>query len=205
MGIQRLGFWAISVLAVALTLSSRATELSAFERVQIVANTLISISNSPEPPEVLHAQLCQLIEENMDIEGIGNTLMGSFRKTAPQSSREDFYSIVSQTIAVSFDGLFGKQGLSVEIGKVEELSERRVDVYVEFTDASGIPYSVIFALARQAEGGPLVRDAKVEGLSLLLSKRGDMNHRLRKLRRQKSLDPVKDLAGELAGESTPCP
>ena len=64
---------------------------------------------------------------------------------------------------------------------------------------------MIFALARQAEGGPLVRDAKVEGLSLLLSKRGDMNHRLRKLRRQKSLDPVKDLAGELAGESTPCP
>ncbi|MCB0366649.1 MAG: ABC transporter substrate-binding protein [Bdellovibrionaceae bacterium] len=171
-------------------------------KVLALANGLASISSSTDAPEVLHGRLCQMIRTNMDIEGIGNTLLGAFRKNAPTDSLEAFYAIIPQSVVQSFRSIYELKNFTTEIKRIFE-DEKSVDVHTVLQ--ASIPYNVIFTLVPAESGGFLVRNATIEGLSMLLSRRSNVQHDLRRLRRAGSKDPVADLAVEMAEKSTPCP
>lgn len=193
-------FWLVG-LALLSHLGGAAADETPEAKVLKLTHGLAGISVSEEAPEVLHGRLCEMIRENMDIIGIGNTLLGAFRKNASPESLEIFYQVIPQEMVKSLRRIYELKNFTTEITRIFE-DEKTIDVHTVLQ--TNIPYNVIFTLV-PSEGGYLIRNATVEGLSMLLNRRSDVQHDLRRLRRQGSKDPILDLAGEMAEASPPCP
>jgi len=200
-----MGLVQVKPLLVALVLSwattSHAGEMSPQGRVLGIAQTLAEISSSEAPAEVKHARLCQMVKQSMDVRGIATFLLGTFKRETPPASFEAFAQVLPQAVVENFRDLSQIKNLTAEIKRAFE-TENGIEVQAVFQ--SQLPYNLSFSLVRTADD-LLVRDITIEGISMMLNKRTDLQHELRRLRRGGSTDPVLALATNLGTQSTPCP
>ena len=200
------GLWVLWACLFMGSLAVSANGLTAEQRVQNMAEELMELSRSNETLEVREAKFCQMIQKNMDFQGMVNTLLGIYLRKAPSESVETFYAIAPSFAFHYLKRISDMKDLSVEIKSIHKISSGKyILVKTKFIEKN-TPYKISFLLSIQEGGELLIKDVRFEGVSMLLTYRQQFQSRLQHLRRQNTPDPVLTLVEEVEAKLThPCP
>jgi phospholipid transport system substrate-binding protein len=174
--IARKGAVVLLAAGLALGLSTRAEagqDAVAHDFVQKFGDQLVAVINSDESAAAKKAALTPLIQQNIDVDYIGQYCLGRYWKVATSSQREEFLRLFHQVMirSVMERMVSDYKGVSFTIGRTSQFND---DQIVEgIISRPGNPAADVQLEVSMATGSPKVVDLKGEGASLRQTQRGD--------------------------------
>ena len=163
----------IMVALIAAAYPARAEDAESF--VRSVGDAVVQVLQQQLPRTETEQQLHAIWLKAFDGEGIGRSVMGKNWKKASDAQREEYLQLFPQYVA----GLYADQfsdysGETFAVNGSKPGAEGRTIVNARIDRPGGDPIRIDFVVRTDAE--PLtITDVKVEGVSLLVTKRSEFD------------------------------
>ena len=166
-----LGGGAATILAARLSPVLAAQDDAAF--VRELGAKLIGIINNASPLAEKRRQILPLIDQYVDVSGIGRFALGRYWRTATPEQQQEFLHLFHQVLITSItDKLGDYKGVQMKVGSSQSHGAGRQLVNTVITRPSQPPLNVQWIVG-QVNGAPKIEDVIGEGVSLGITERGD--------------------------------
>jgi phospholipid transport system substrate-binding protein len=158
---------------IAVTPAARADDLSAAQAlIQTTGGRLLSVVNSSAGYAQKQAQLKQLVDDDVDVDGVARFVLGRFWRVATPQQQQDYMQTFRQLLVYSVTGQASTfQGASFSVGSA---TQQPVGILVGTTvNVPGKPQATVQWVVQMVNGQPKIIDIIAEGTSLRLTQRND--------------------------------
>ncbi|WP_459695744.1 MlaC/ttg2D family ABC transporter substrate-binding protein [Acidisoma sp. C75] len=178
MFIRRRLFAALApVLALAIALGgaapAKAADVAAArDLIKSTATNLLQVVNSSQANAQKQAQLRQLVDANVDVDGVARFVLGRFWRVATPAQRADYMATFRQLLVYAVAAqASGFQGASFKMGQAQaQAAGVVVDTLVS---VPGKPTATVQWVVGDVAGQPKIVDILAEGTSLRITERND--------------------------------
>jgi phospholipid transport system substrate-binding protein len=164
---------AAGVAAAFVTLPALAVDPA--QLIQSTATEVIDIIKKTTPGPARQAAIQRVLQTNFDLPYMGQTALGVNWAKANEAERARFLKAAESAEARAWSERFGQYGgQTLTVGKVTPRPNGLFIVDSQLTQTSGQPIKLQWEV-RDAGRGPRITDAKVEGVSMVMTRRSDFN------------------------------
>ena len=171
--INRRNFLSLATLSVLLPLSAwaqSAEKAAAF--VKSTGDRLVGVVNGPGSTSAKRAAMTQIINNDVDVEGIGRFCLGRYWKQATPEQQKQYLALFHEVLVTNITAKLGEyQGVTFTMGRSRPQDEEAV-VSTTVIRPNNAPTAVDWIIANPS-GAPKIIDVVAEGTSLRLTQRQD--------------------------------
>jgi phospholipid transport system substrate-binding protein len=171
--INRRNFLTLATLSVLFPLSVRAQgaeKAAAF--VKSTGDRLVAVVNGPGSTSAKRAEMTQIINSDVDVEGIGRFCLGRYWKQATPEQQKQYLALFHEVLVTNITSKLGEyQGVTFTMGRSRPQDEEAV-VSTTVVRPNNPPTAVDWIIANPT-GAPKIVDVVAEGTSLRLTQRQD--------------------------------
>jgi phospholipid transport system substrate-binding protein len=151
---------------------------SAADPAQLIQNTateVIEIIKKTTPGPARQADIQRVLQTNFDLPYMGQQALGANWNKASEAERTRFLKAAESAEARAYSERFGQYGgQTLTVGKVTPRANGLFIVDSQLSQTSGQPIKLQWEV-RDAGRGPRITDVKVEGVSMVMTRRSDFN------------------------------
>lgn len=137
-----------------------------------VGDQLVAVVNGPGAEQQKRAQLTQIINTAVDVDGVARFCLGRFWRTASSQQQENYTSLFHQVLVNNITSKIGEyQGVHFTMGRTQMRDENAV-VSSVVERPNNPPTNVDWVVSDPASS-PKIIDVVAEGTSLRLTQRQD--------------------------------
>jgi phospholipid transport system substrate-binding protein len=165
-----LTFAAVSVLIPLTGHAQTADKAAAF--IKATGDKLVAVVNGPGTPSSKRSQMTQVIDTNVDVDGIARFCLGRFWKQATAEQQKQYVSLFHEVLVTNITAKLGEyQGVSFNMGRSRTQDEDAV-VSTTVMRPNNPPTAVDWIVSNPSSA-PKIIDVVAEGTSLRLTQRQD--------------------------------
>jgi len=167
-----LTFATVSALLIAArpVLAQNTEKAAAF--VKSTGDKLVAVVNGPGSPSSKRATMTQIIDSDVDVEGIGRFCLGRYWRTATAEQQKQYLKLFHEVLVTNITAKLGEyQGVTFTMGRSRPQDEEAV-VSTTVMRPNNPPTAVDWIIANPASA-PKIIDVVAEGTSLRLTQRQD--------------------------------
>jgi phospholipid transport system substrate-binding protein len=171
--IIRRHFLTLAAVAAVVPLAARAqsTEKAA-AFVKSTGDRLVAVVNGPGSTSAKRAQMTQIINSDVDVDGIGRFCLGRFWKQATSEQQKQYLVLFHDVLVTNITAKLGEyQGVTFTMGRSRSQDEDAVVSTTVIRPNNG-PTAVDWIIS-DPTGSPKIIDVVAEGTSLRLTQRQD--------------------------------
>jgi phospholipid transport system substrate-binding protein len=172
--INRRNFLTLATVSALLPLSVRAQSAAdkAAAFVKSTGDRLVAVVNGPGSTSVKRAQMTQIINNDVDVEGIGRFCLGRYWKQATPEQQKQYLALFHEVLVTNITAKLGEyQGVTFTMGRSRPQDEEAV-VSTTVIRPNNPPTAVDWIIANPTNT-PKIIDVVAEGTSLRLTQRQD--------------------------------
>jgi phospholipid transport system substrate-binding protein len=171
--IIRRHFLTLAAIAAVVPLSARAqTADKAAAFVKSTGDSLVGVVNGPGSTNTKRTQMTQIIDADVDVDGIGRFCLGRFWKQASPEQQKQYLALFHEVLVTNITAKLGEyQGVTFTMGRSRSQDEDAV-VSTTVVRPNNGPTAVDWVISDPA-GKPKIIDVVAEGTSLRLTQRQD--------------------------------
>lgn len=148
---------------------------SARDFVQSVGDQVVQVLQQGLPRDDAERQLHAIWLAAFDVQGIGRAVLGKNWKKATEPQRQEYMGLFPDYVAQLYANQFSDySGETFAVNGSKPGSDGRTVVNARIDRPGGDPIKVDFIVQADAQP-PLITDVKVEGVSLLVTKRSEFD------------------------------
>jgi phospholipid transport system substrate-binding protein len=171
--INRRHFLTIAAISAVLPLSARAQsgdKAAAF--VKMTGDKLVAVVNGPGTTSAKRAQMTQIIDADVDVDGIGRFCLGRYWKQATPAQQKEYLTLFHEVLVTNITAKLGEyKGVTFTMGRSRPQDEEAV-VSTTVVRPNNGPTAVDWIISDPG-GSPKIIDVVAEGTSLRLTQRQD--------------------------------
>jgi phospholipid transport system substrate-binding protein len=171
--INRRNFLSLVALAAVLPISVRAQgadKASAF--VKSTGDRLVAVVNGPGSTSAKRTQMSQIINSDVDVDGIGRFCLGRYWKQATPEQQKEYLALFHEVLVTNITSKLGEyKGVTFTMGRSRQQDEQAVVATTVVRPNNG-PTAVEWWIANPS-ADPKIIDVVAEGTSLRLTQRQD--------------------------------
>lgn len=142
--------------------------------IQTVADEVIKIVKQPKGPE-REAAIQAILTGNFDMNYMGRAALGTHWDGTSEPERERYLKAVVSAEAHAYSERFGQYaGQTLTVGRVTPRPNGVSTVDSKLNQTDGAPISILWEV-RDTGQGMRITDVKVEGVSMVMTRRSDFN------------------------------
>ena len=165
--------FAAAVAAALVTLPASAADPA--QLIQSTAAEVIEIIKATTPGPARQAAIQRVLQTNFDLPYMGQQALGANWNKASEAQRVRFLKAAESAEARAYSERFGQYGgQTVTVGKVTTRPNGLFIVDSQVTQSNGQPIKLQWEV-RDAGQGLRITDVKVEGVSMVMTRRSDFN------------------------------
>jgi phospholipid transport system substrate-binding protein len=165
-------------LAVGAASALAALPASAADPAQLIQSTateVIDLIKTTPPGPARQAAIQKVLQTNFDLPYMGQQALGANWNKATPAERTRFLKAAETAEARAYSERFGQYGgQTLTVGKVTPRANGISIVDSQLSQKSGQPIKLLWEV-RDAGSGPRITDVKVEGVSMVMTRRSDFN------------------------------
>jgi phospholipid transport system substrate-binding protein len=143
--------------------------------IQGTANEVIEIIKTTTPGPARQAAIQRVLQTNFDLPYMGQSALGANWNKANEAQRVRFLKAAETAEARAYSERFGQYGgQTLTVGKVTPKANGVSVVDSRLSQSNGQPIKLEWEV-RDAGGGPRITDVKIEGVSMVMTRRSDFN------------------------------
>jgi phospholipid transport system substrate-binding protein len=143
--------------------------------IQSTATEVIEIIKKTTPGPARQADIQRVLQTNFDLPYMGQQALGANWNKASEAERTRFLKAAETAEARAYSERFGQYGgQTLTVGKVTPRANGLSIVDSQLSQTSGQPIKLQWEV-RDAGRGPRITDVKVEGVSMVMTRRSDFN------------------------------
>ena len=143
--------------------------------IQSTATEVIDIIKKTTPGPARQADIQRVLQTNFDLPYMGQQALGANWNKASEAERTRFLKAAETAEARAYSERFGQYGgQTLTVGKVSPRANGLFIVDSQLSQTSGQPIKLQWEV-RDAGRGPRITDVKVEGVSMVMTRRSDFN------------------------------
>jgi phospholipid transport system substrate-binding protein len=143
--------------------------------IQSTATEVIEIIKKTTPGPARQADIQRVLQTNFDLPYMGQQALGANWNKASEAERTRFLKAAETAEARAYSERFGQYGgQTLTVGKVTPRANGLFIVDSQLSQTSGQPIKLQWEV-RDAGRGPRITDVKVEGVSMVMTRRSDFN------------------------------
>ena len=143
--------------------------------IQSTATEVIEIIKATTPGPARQAAIQRVLQTNFDLPYMGQQALGANWNKASEAQRVRFLKAAESAEARAYSERFGKYGgQTLTVGKVTPRPNGLFIVDSQLSQSNGQPIKLQWEV-RDAGQGPRITDVKVEGVSMVMTRRSDFN------------------------------
>ena len=143
--------------------------------IQSTATEVIEIIKKTTPGPARQADIQRVLQTNFDLPYMGQQALGANWNKASEAERTRFLKAAETAEARAYSERFGQYGgQTLTVGKVSPRANGLFIVDSQLSQTSGQPIKLQWEV-RDAGRGPRITDVKVEGVSMVMTRRSDFN------------------------------
>jgi len=143
--------------------------------IQSTANEVIDIIKATPPGPARQAAIQRVLQTNFDLPYMGQQALGANWNKASEAERTRFLKAAESAEARAYSERFGQYGgQTLTVGKVTPRANGLFIIDSQLSQTSGQPIKLQWEV-RDAGRGPRITDVKVEGVSMVMTRRSDFN------------------------------
>jgi phospholipid transport system substrate-binding protein len=172
--INRRNFLPLATLLALFPLSVRAQSAAdkAAAFVKSTGDRLVGVVNGPGSTSAKRAQMTQIINSDVDVEGIGRFCLGRYWKQATPEQQKQYLALFHEVLVTNITSKLGEyQGVTFTMGRSRLQDEEGV-VSTTVIRPNNPPTAVDWIITNPT-GAPKIVDVVAEGTSLRLTQRQD--------------------------------
>jgi phospholipid transport system substrate-binding protein len=171
--INRRNFLTLATLSVLFPLSVRAQSAEkAAAFVKSTGDRLVAVVNGPGSISAKRAAMTQIINSDVDVEGIARFCLGRYWKQATPEQQKQYLALFHEVLVTNITAKLGEyQGVTFTMGRSRPQDEEAV-VSTTVVRPNNPPTAVDWIIANPA-GAAKIIDVVAEGTSLRLTQRQD--------------------------------
>jgi phospholipid transport system substrate-binding protein len=171
--INRRHFLTLAAPAVVFPLSVRAqTTDKAGAFVKSTGDRLVAVVNGPGATNTKRTQMTQIINSDVDVDGIGRFCLGRYWKLATPEQQKQYLALFHEVLVTNITSKLGEyQGVTFTMGRSKPQDEEAV-VSTTVVRPNNAPTAVDWIISNPS-GSPKIIDVVAEGTSLRLTQRQD--------------------------------
>ena len=151
-----------------------ASAADASKLIETVAAQVIEIVKTKTGAD-RQAAIRQVLQTNFDLPFMGRSALGRYWNDASETQRSRFLAAVETAEARAYSERFGQYaGQTVTVGKVMNRPNGVSIVDSRLNQSAGQPIKLEWEV-RNGSRGPLITDVKVEGVSMVMTRRSDFS------------------------------
>lgn len=151
---------------------SAADAAAAVGFIRTTGQHLVGVVNGPGSAEAKSAALTQIVDRDVDVDGIAKFCLGRFWRVATQAQRTQYEHLFHRVLVLNVTSKIGDYtGVTIAVGRAVPRAEG-VMVATTVTRPGQAPAEVDW-LVKQIDGAPKIIDVIAEGTSLRLTQRSD--------------------------------
>ena len=164
---------AAGVAAAFVTLPASAADPA--QLIQSTAAEVIEIIKATTPGPARQAAIQRVLQTNFDLPYMGQQALGANWNKASEVQRTRFLKAAETAEARAYSERFGQYGgQTLSVGKVTPKPNGLFIVDSRLSQSNGQPIKLEWEV-RDAGQGPRITDVKVEGVSMVMTRRSDFN------------------------------
>lgn len=171
--INRRNFLTLTALTAIFPLSVRGQsgdKAAAF--VKSTGDRLVAVVNGPGSTSAKRTQMTQIINSDVDVDGIGRFCLGRYWKLATPEQQKQYLALFHEVLVTNITSKLGEyQGVTFTMGRSRPQDEEAV-VSTTVVRPNNAPTMVDWIIANPS-GAPKIIDVVAEGTSLRLTQRQD--------------------------------
>jgi phospholipid transport system substrate-binding protein len=165
---------AAGAVAALLAVSPAAAD-PAGDLIQSTAAEVIDIIKSTTPGAARQAAIQRVLQTRFDLPYMGQTALGANWSKTSEAQRARFLKAAETAEARAYSERFGQYGGQIlTVGKVTTRPNGLFIVDSQLSQSNGQPIKLQWEV-RDAGQGPRITDVKVEGVSMVMTRRSDFN------------------------------
>jgi phospholipid transport system substrate-binding protein len=165
--------FAAAVAAALVTLPASAADPA--QLIQSTATEVIEIIKATTPGPARQAAIQRVLQTNFDLPYMGQQALGANWNKASEAQRVRFLKAAESAEARAWSERFGQYGgQTLTVGKVTTRPNGQFIVDSQLSQSNGQPIKLQWEV-RDAGQGLRITDAKVEGVSMVMTRRSDFN------------------------------
>ncbi len=171
--IIRRNFLILTAVAAVAPLSARAQNADkAAAFVKSTGDRLVAVVNGPGSTSAKRTQMTQIIDSDVDVDGIGRFCLGRFWKQASADQQKQYLALFHEVLVTNITAKLGEyKGVTFTMGRARIQDEDAVVSTTVIRPNNG-PTAVDWVIANPT-GSPKIIDVVAEGTSLRLTQRQD--------------------------------
>jgi phospholipid transport system substrate-binding protein len=171
--INRRNFLSLAALSALFPLAVRAQSADkATAFVKSTGDRLVAIVNGPGSTSTKRAQMTQIINTDVDVEGIGRFCLGRYWKQATPEQQKQYQALFHEVLVTNITSKLGEyKGVTFTMGR-GKLQDEEAVVSTTVIRPNNAPTAVDWIIANPS-GVPKIIDVVAEGTSLRLTQRQD--------------------------------
>jgi phospholipid transport system substrate-binding protein len=171
--INRRHILTIAAISAMLPLSAQAQSAEkAAAFVKMTGDKLVAVVNGPGTNSAKRAQMTQIIDADVDVEGIGRFCLGRYWKQATPAQQKEYLALFHEVLVTNITAKLGEyKGVTFTMGRSRPQDEEAV-VSTTVVRPNNAPTAVDWIIADPG-GSPKIVDVVAEGTSLRLTQRQD--------------------------------
>ena len=143
--------------------------------IQSTATEVIEIIKTTTPGSARQAAIQRVLQTNFDLPYMGQQALGANWNKASEAERTRFLKAAETAEARAYSERFGQYGgQTLTVGKVTPRANGLFTIDSQLSQTSGQPIKLQWEV-RDAGRGPRITDVKVEGVSMVMTRRSDFN------------------------------
>jgi phospholipid transport system substrate-binding protein len=166
-------FLTIAAVSVLLPTAARAQSTEkASEFVKSTGDRLVAIVNGPGTPSAKRAAMTQILNTDVDVDGIGRFCLGRFWRQASPEQQKQYLALFHEVLVTNITAKLGEyQGVTFTMGRAKPQDEEAV---VSTTvERPNNPATAVDWIIANPSSNPKIVDVVAEGTSLRLTQRQD--------------------------------
>ncbi|MCQ8239661.1 MlaC/ttg2D family ABC transporter substrate-binding protein [Rhizosaccharibacter radicis] len=140
--------------------------------VRSLGDRLVSVVNSDSSTAEKKTQIQPLIDQNVDVDGIGRFCLGRFWRTATPAQQQRYLALFHKVLVNSITGKLGEyRGVTFQVGQAHDQDGKTMVPTV--INRPNQPSATVEWVVGDVAGGRRITDVVAEGVSLSLTQRSD--------------------------------
>jgi phospholipid transport system substrate-binding protein len=140
--------------------------------VKSTGDRLVAVVNGAGSTSAKRAQMTEIINSDVDVDGIGRFCLGRYWRTATPEQQKQYLSLFHEVLVTNITSKLGEyQGVTFTMGRSKPQDEEAV-VSTTVVRPNNAPTAVDWIIANPS-GAPKIIDVVAEGTSLRLTQRQD--------------------------------
>lgn len=166
---------AIGALVVPLSVTAWAADGPAAALIENVANKVIELIKTTTPGPAREAAFKTVLETDFDLGFMGRSALGTHWGQATPEQQQRFLKAAATAEAHAYSERFGQYlGQTLNVGRVSQRPNGVSIVDSKLNQSNGQPIAIQWEV-RNEGGRPRITDVKVEGVSMVMTRRSDFN------------------------------